>query len=103
MLKQSLDRVELLESFEQFLQQGVQYLTDIEKAGSGDRPVSVDSSTAVGAGADKDMGLSTGLPRAEVLQRVRDVLLDVQLLRDKLSFGREGSDVYSSKKEDYDE
>lgn len=98
LLKRFLDKVELLESFEQFLLQGVEYLTAVERAGS-DR--SVDASE--GNRGDRSMGLSTDLPRAEVLQQVRDVLFEVRSLRDKLSSGREGSDVYSTAKEDYEE
>jgi len=98
LLKRFLDKVELLESFEQFLLQGVEYLTAVERAGS-DR--SVDASE--GTRGDRSMGLSTDLPRAEVLQQVRDVLFEVRSLRDKLSSGREGSDVYSTAKEDYEE
>lgn len=98
MLKRFLDRVELLESFEQFLLQGVEYLTSVERAGS-DRSVDVSE----GIRGDRSMGMSTELPRAEVLQQVRDVLLEVRSLRDKLSSGREGSDVYSTTKEDYED
>lgn len=98
LLKRFLDRVELLESFEQFLLQGVEYLTAVERAGS-DRSVDVSEGTR----GDKSMGMSTELPRAEVLQQVRDVLLEVRSLRDKLSSGREGSDVYSTTKEDYED
>jgi hypothetical protein len=98
LLKRFLDRVELLESFEQFLLQGVEYLTAVERAGS-DRSVDVSEGTR----GDRSMGMSTELPRAEVLQQVRDVLLEVRSLRDKLSSGREGSDVYSTTKEDYED
>ena len=93
-----MPKIEQLEEFAAFLTDGVAYLTARQSASRRENDADSEKGAEKEARKEKDKGLQ--LP-AGVVEQMKDILLDVRAVLEKLKTGMQDGDVYSSDKGDY--
>lgn len=96
-MNSALNRVEELQDFRSFVSAGVEHLL---QRSSMEPSAAAQNEQSSGGGAE-DTTTSSALP-ADTVERMKDLLLDVDRLLDRLRTGlRSSSDTFSSAAEDY--
>lgn len=99
MLKHSLDKIELLETFNEFLNQGILYLINKDKENK-----EVDKNNEnnmLYITTNKNNNLTYGSLPSNAIEKMKDILYDINKLINKLKTGLNDSNTYSTVSDDY--